>query len=79
MAKNLVIFRTNKEEDKTQVVGQIRDDKSVPELSSTVKKVTGEKPIDATKNPAVITFNTPSFKVDFVDKDDIFKKSDIPA
>jgi len=78
MAKNLVIFRTNKEEDKTQVVGQIRDDKSVPQLSQIVNQVTGEKPTSAVKTSTSTTFNTPTYKVDLVDKD-IFNKSNIPA
>ena len=71
--KNLVIFRTNNETNETIIAGQVRE-KSVPQLSQIVNQVTGQKAINATKTGNTVSFNTPSHKVDFVDKD-VFSKS----
>jgi len=66
--KLFTILKTEKGEDKAQIAGQIRDGKSIPELSQIVKAVTGEKPGTAVRTENTVTFNTPSYKVDFVDK-----------
>lgn len=66
--KLFTIFRTDKETDKTVIVGQVKD-KPIPQLSQQVKQVTGEKPSSAMKTENTVTFDTPSYKVDFVDKE----------